>query len=308
MSATLVFTSVSKEYPIRVVSRMTGISVDTLRAWERRYHVVNPDRSARGRLYDESHVQRFLQLRDAVASGYAIGQVAALSGSELEELARCRPSPAASVASAHNEGLIAAVESFDSRRLNQELGRLAALLSPAEFVDRVVLPLMREVGARWHAGTMRVAHEHMVTEGIRSLLGAMARLNRPADSPVKILTTTPAGELHEVGIVASAMLAGARGMQVACLGPNLPADEILFAVACAKPHVVLLGLTTPEPLPASRDTVRSVADGLPAETELWLGGEGAAAVLPVDRPGSFAVADFRSLDRNLTRLQKSVVR
>src|SRR5580700_7640026 len=70
---------VSKEYPIRVVSRMTGISVDTLRAWERRYHVVTPDRSPRGRLYNESHVQRFLQLRDAVASGYAIGQVAALS-------------------------------------------------------------------------------------------------------------------------------------------------------------------------------------------------------------------------------------
>lgn len=170
---------------------MTGISVDTLRAWERRYHVVNPDRSARGRLYDESHVQRFLQLRNAVASGYAIGQVAALSGTELEELAGCRPSPAASVASAHTEALMAAVESFDVGRLNQELGRLAALLTPDELVNDVALPLMREVGVRWNAGTMRAAHEHIVTEGIRGLLGAMSRLNRPDDSQPRLLAATP---------------------------------------------------------------------------------------------------------------------
>lgn len=283
---------------------MTGISVDTLRAWERRYHVVKPDRSARGRLYDESHVQRFMQLRNAVASGYAIGQVAALSGHELEELARCKPSLAASASGTRNEALIAAVESFDTGRLNRELGRLAALLSPAEFVNQVALPVMREVGGRWHAGTMRAAHEHMLTEGILSLLGALAGLNRPAEAQPKLLATTPAGELHEIGIIAGAMLAGARGFHVACLGPNLPANEILFAIERTKPEVVLLGLTTPEPLPAAKDAVREVAAGLPSETELWLGGAGANHVMPLDRPGTIIVEDFDALEGNLTRIQR----
>ena len=72
------YAGVSKQYPIRVVSRMTGLSVDTLRAWERRYKVVSPERSAHGRLYEEADVQRFLRLRSLVGKGFAIGGVAGL--------------------------------------------------------------------------------------------------------------------------------------------------------------------------------------------------------------------------------------
>jgi len=287
---------------------MTGLSVDTLRAWERRYRAVKPGRSTRGRVYDDADVRRLLRLRALVANGYAIGQAAALSDAELDELSARKEVPSAPVPATdvQTSGALAAIEAFDGASLNEELGRLAALLSPVEFVHQVALPIMREVGDRWHSGTMQTAHEHIVTESLRNLLGAMSRLNRPSGMRVRILATTPADEHHEVGVLAAAMLAGTSGFHVTCLGPNLPASEILFAADCTEAQVVLLGLTSPEPLPATKDAVRDVAVSLPSDKELWLAGAGAARMMPMDRPGSVFLEDFYAFEQNLDRIQRSV--
>jgi len=301
----------AKQYPIRVVSRMTGVSLDTIRAWERRYKVVKPDRSARGRLYDEADVQRFMQLRFAVGKGYSISEVAALPEEELNALISAARQdvpmaspPRDSTPQSRIDAVLAAVETFDSARVNEELGRLAALLSPVDFVHQVALPLMRETGDRWHAGTLQTAHEHMVTEIVRDLLGAMARLNRPADALPGIVATTPAGELHDLAVLAATVLAGVRAFPVAYLGPNLPAEQILFAVRKFEPQVLLLGLTTPEPVSLAVDTVRAVAAGLPPDVELWLGGVGAQA-LACGQPSSVTyIGDLNALERNLSRIQR----
>ncbi len=75
-------------YPIRAVAKMTGLSVDTLRAWERRYEVVAPGRNARGRLYSDANVSRLKQLAGLVEQGHAIGTIAPLSDAELGKLIR----------------------------------------------------------------------------------------------------------------------------------------------------------------------------------------------------------------------------
>ena len=82
------------QYPIRAVSKITGISLDTLRAWERRYHAVTPERDERGRIYTEADVQRLLLLQAALGRGYAIGQVANMPDDELQALTRISQSPA----------------------------------------------------------------------------------------------------------------------------------------------------------------------------------------------------------------------
>src|SRR5512138_1466617 len=73
-------------YPIRAVSKLTGISVDTLRAWERRYRVVEPERDERGRMYSEQDVERLRLLRAAIERGHAIGRVAVLATDDLRAL------------------------------------------------------------------------------------------------------------------------------------------------------------------------------------------------------------------------------
>lgn len=298
------------QYPIRAVAKLTGITVDTLRAWERRYQAVTPDRASRGRLYNEADVRRLLLLRSALEGGHAIGQVASLSDSELQHLARApfsessapRLEPPAKTEIPELRTLLDAIESFDFAAINAELGRLALLLSPAGLVHKVILPLMQLTGENWEKGTYQIAQEHMFSACVRNLLGGLVRLQRPRSGAAKLLLATPSNELHEFGILAAAMLAVENDFQVAYLGPNLPAREILSAAEKCAAQVVVLGIMKTNATPSVRQDVEQLASGLSATTELWLGGSGATDVVDgLVRKGTFVLEDLADFERHLAR-------
>jgi sigma-B regulation protein RsbU (phosphoserine phosphatase) len=200
--------------------------------------------------------------------------------------------------------IVAAIESFDYATANTQLGNLAALLPVREFVGEVVLPLMRLVGDRWHDGTFTVAQEHMTSAILRNLMGGIVRLHAPSTQPVRILFATPSGELHEFGILAAALLAGASGFEPLYLGPNLPAREIVAAAERTSPKAVVLGITMSEPGPMTLEDLRLVARELSGDTELWLGGRGVTKALPaIRRARVFALEDLEELDAHLARLK-----
>src|SRR5208283_203078 len=298
--------------PIRAVAKLTGIPVDTLRAWERRYRAVAPDRSTRGRLYSDAEIRRLLLLRTAVEAGHAIGQVAGLPDAELQDLARARlafgnnsrPEPGPGAVNPNLQPLLDAVAALDYSATNEELSRLALLSSPAGIVHQVVLPLMRLVGENWENGTFQIAQEHMFSACLRNLLGGLVRLEKPANGASRILFTTPSGELHEFGILAAAMLAVAQGFQVAYLGPNLPAGEILPAADKCAASVVVLGIMKTNATPALKTDMTRVASELPFSTELWAGGTGAVEAFDgIARAGTYLLEDFTDFERHLSRLQ-----
>ena len=300
------------QFPIRAAAKLTGISLDTLRAWERRYNAVTPVRTERGRLYEEADIRRLLLLKSAVESGRAISQVASLSDAELEQLERGTQSfsrgpdtPAAPEAVPPElRPLVDSVTSYDYAATNEELGRLALLLRPNELVYRVVLPLMRMAGENWEKGVFQIAQEHMLSACVRNLLGGLVRLQRNGGGAGRILLTTPSGELHEFGILAAAMLAVAHEFQVAYLGPNLPALEVLLAVEQSEPQAVVLGIMKSNVTSAVRGDVDRLASELPETTELWLGGSGATAVTNgAVRDGLIVLEDLTHFERHLTRLK-----
>ena len=138
----------SVHYPIRAAAKLTGLSIDTLRAWERRYQAVTPLRAERGRAYDAGHIRRLVLLRDVVDRGHAIGQVASLENSELEELLAGpaevprtpKPAGAGQEVSDGLQPVVAAIESFDYATANAQLGRLAALLPVLGRIHSTVSP------------------------------------------------------------------------------------------------------------------------------------------------------------------------
>jgi MerR family transcriptional regulator, light-induced transcriptional regulator len=258
-------------YPIRAVAKITGLPIDTLRAWERRYQAVVPEHSARGRQYGPAQVERLLLLGQLVRRGHAIGGIASHSDKTLQDLLQNQPATAVHVQpAAILDPILAAIESFDSDRARTELSRIAAVLAPPELLYQVVLPLMREVGVRWYNGTFAIAQEHLVSGMLRNLLGSMLQLLKPRGAGVKVILATPPGEPHEFGILASAMLASMAGIEPVYLGPNLPAREIGDAAKKVGAKVVVLGITIPSE--STSNDVRVVAESMPAAAELWLGG------------------------------------
>jgi DNA-binding transcriptional MerR regulator/methylmalonyl-CoA mutase cobalamin-binding subunit len=294
-------------YPIRAVSRLTGISLDTLRAWERRYKVVTPERTDRGRLYSDAEIQRLMLLRDAVGRGHAIGQVAALNDAELKELGRHSAEVVRSAPMQEEpvglSPLIRAIENFDAAAANDEIGRLAALFPPGDLVTQVALPFMRVVGERWHSGTLSIAHEHMASAILRNLFGSMLRLYKPLEPVVKIVLATPTGELHEFGILAAAMLAAPLGLEPVYLGANLPAEEILAAAEKCGSRVIVIGLMEQSAESAALRELRRLAETAPEGMELWVGGRSLSDQPEAVRERATEIADFEVLEKQLRRLR-----
>lgn len=299
------------QYPIRAAANLTRLSIDTLRAWERRYGAVTPDRSERGRVYSEGQIRRLILLRQVVARGHAIGQVAGLGDGELEKLIE-RPVAAIkthqpdNINSSISDALlpvVSAIEEFDYAAANSHLGRLAALLPADKLVSQVVLPLMQLVGDRWHDGTMTIAQEHMTSSILRNLLGGLIRLGKSFSPSRRILFATPSGELHEFGILVAAMLAVANGFEALYLGPSLPAHEIVASAEQISARAVVLGIKAAEPAREFIEELRTVAAKLPDSRELWLGGSNVKTILAsIGNSRTVALEDFSDFEKHLARL------
>lgn len=292
-------------YPIRAVARLTGLSVDTLRAWERRYGAVTPSRDDRGRLYSEADVARLRLLQRAVAAGHSVGRIAALGDGDLRRLAEAGPSPdrpAAPVSPLDTAAFTAALQSLDTAALDREFSRLATLLPPVELVRDALLPAMRAVGDAWHRTRGGIAHEHLMASSMRHLLGSFLRLYSRPDAAVRILFATPSGERHELGILAAAMLAACHGIGVSYVGPDLPAAEIVAAADAARADVLVLGLTLSGPEAGAEGDLETIAKDLPRRTELWVGGAGVSRHAAALGGRALEMPDFDVYLQHLQRL------
>lgn len=296
-------------YPIRAVSKLTGISVDTLRAWERRYAVVEPERDERGRLYSEPDVERLRLLRQLVEQGHAIGRVAALTSDELRALLTRGPDPVpydgpTPAAPSDLALLVGAVERFDAPALRRELSRLAAILPARTLAREVALPLLQHVGEGWHEGRYGVAQEHLLTAELRSLIGALARLHAVPEGAPRLVLATPSGEQHELGTLVAALVASGSGFQAFYLGPGLPPAEVVAAARRVAPRAVVLGYTGVESAPEALAALVEVARTLPAAVECWVGGAGvAAAARSPAGDRVLLLEDLDAYERQLGRLR-----
>lgn len=294
--------STNANLPLRTVSQLTGLSPDILRAWEKRYQVVRPVRGPRGtRLYSGDDVAHLRLLAGAVAAGRSIGDVARLDRGELEQLVASRIEPAAhdapTTAADPGAAVVAqaleAIELFDSLRLHRLLADALVGLGIARFVDRIAMPLLREVGELWGRGQLSVADEHLVSGVLRGLLSGVLHTRGPNDGP-RILIAMPGGEQHEFGGLVAALIAANAGLDVIYLGANTPGADIADAAERCGARMVLLGIVNAENSDRAVGEVRALTARLPITTDVALGGSAAADVAA--RVGISSVRVFATLD------------
>jgi DNA-binding transcriptional MerR regulator len=295
-------------YPIRAVSKLTGIAIDTLRAWERRHRAVTPVRDDRGRMYTDADIARLRLLRGAVERGHSIGRLAGLGDAELRRLVVTADANAASALAPTQRtpldtpALITALQKYDATAIDQQISRLAAVLPPLELLRDVLMPVLAHVGDQWHRGPARIAHEHLMSSTMRNILGSFLRLYARADVSTRLLFATPAGERHEIGTLGAAMLAASSGLGVAYLGPDLPAREIVESVRPAGAQVLVLGLTATVVRKATERELRTIVHDLPRDVELWAGGRGAVRRAAIISARGLVLPDYNAYQQELGRI------
>ena len=298
----------SSTYPISAVSRLTGIPLDTLRAWERRYRVVTPKRSDRGRVYTENQVKRLMLLRQAVESGHAIGQAAKLQDQSLRELldrttSLTQTEGRRQVSEDSLALVLHAIDKYDYALADRELNRMTtAIASARNLVHEVSLPLMRTIGERWHRGKCSIAQEHMLTSLLSALLSSFIRTYTPSHPPARVLFATPRDERHGFPNLAAALLTAAGGLGVIPLGTDLPKEDIVMAARKSGASALLLSVSkTPDA--ELRDDILYIARKAPRSTDLWFGGAPELFLQNITEGSRWRVLyDFPALERELIGL------
>lgn len=284
---------------IGALARATGIPVETLRTWESRYGFPMPERKPSGhRLYPASSVARLRRIAEALARGHRAGQVVAVSEKDLSRLLDLTPDaappggPSPTMAGGEEADLLGLVERFDAERLTRVLLGDWARLSPFEFLEARVGPLLRAVGSAWEAGRLEIRHEHFASERIGDLLRTLRLpFEERARGPLVVMATLP-GESHGLGLQMAALVLARAGCRLLYLGTEVPPAEMLQLTRDLPARALALSVSLASQGPGMVKHLRSLRDKLPRRATLLVGGDGAPRALP--RAAVFH--DLRGLD------------
>ena len=288
-------------YQIAAVARLTGLSTDTIRVWERRYGLVTPQRDAAGiRRYADVDIARLQRARRATEAGHPIRIVAAMSDEQITTLLERDAVPGVAqhdpITGSIVTAVLGAIREGDAPRARRTVRNASLLLEPRDVVLDVFVPLMEELGRLWEGGEIAVWQEHLLSDIVSSATGTIGRTtNEPAERG--FIFATPPGELHALGIAFAAMLAAGRGRSSNNLGPNVPASELVAAVRRLRAQCVVIGTARSATTAAAMAPfVEELERDLPSGVALWIGGPADAHVATTSRARCIpTLAEFADL-------------
>ncbi len=263
------------------LSRRVGVSDHLLRAWETRYGLLRPTRSAGGyRLYSQADAGRIRRMQAHLAAGLSAAEAAQAVLAEVAvgaaEPGAAEPGAAAPAGSAEvtelSRSLRTALDALDEPAAQAVLDRLLSDLSVPTVLRDVVLPYLGELGARWQAGTASVAQEHFASFVIRGRLAGLARGWGSGRGPRAVLAC-PSQELHDLALMVFGIMLNRQGWRIDYLGTSTPIEELARAAETTRPDLVVLASSAPEVLEPLRVELADLAARFP----LALAGAGASA-------------------------------
>jgi MerR family transcriptional regulator, light-induced transcriptional regulator len=278
------------------LSRRSGVSAELLRAWERRYGLLQPERSSGGfRLYGPDDQERIRLMQSHLARGISAAEAArlALAGQEASD-DEAGPDPRTSPDDAVAR-LTGALDAFDEMQAHAVVDGLLARFTIDTVVRDVVLPYLQQLGDRWARGEVSVAQEHYASALLRGRLLGLARGWGRGVGPRVVLAGAP-GEQHDLGLIAFGLALRARGWSVTFLGPDTPIGDVAAVAARLEPALVVVTATVPGRLAPIASELRELGKVAP----LAVAGAGADSTTALQIGASLLEGDPVSAAEALT--------
>jgi len=260
-------------YTIKHAAARAGISVELLRAWERRYGIVEPIRTPAGyRLYDDDAIARIRAMRRLIGSGWSprlAAHAVVEQGPSAADAMVDAPEIAADVTAEANgpsaelaERFVAAAATLDGTAVDAVLDDMFGRGSFERVIDELVLPAVVALGQAWAERRISVAAEHAASHAVVRRLGAAleaAGMNPPPQGSVMV--GLPAGSRHDIGALAFAAALRRAGLPVVYLGADLPTEDWISATREARAAVI--GVVTPADVASARSLVAQLGAANP---------------------------------------------
>lgn len=264
-------------YTIKQAAARSGVPVQLLRAWERRYGVVEPTRASSGyRLYDEVAIARLRAMRTLMDEGWAPSTAAAhireLDGAAIAEIlgrsaidqgAR-RSASASGDPEQLSDAFVVSAGRLDESAVEQVLDDMFARGTFEQVTTDLVMPALVALGDGWAQGKLDVAAEHAASGAVQRRLGlAFMAAGVPDKGDNLVLVGMPPGARHDLGALAFATAARRAGVTVRFLGPDLPVEDWIEAVVRTSPRAVVVGVVIATDVEPATEVARAIRAAAP---------------------------------------------
>jgi MerR family transcriptional regulator, light-induced transcriptional regulator len=240
--------------PIRTVSLLTGVNTATLRAWERRYKLITPQRTPKGhRLYTPQEVERINQILELANQGISVSHIKPLLDQATEAVADLPATNIDDTWENYQLKMKTAIENFDEPALDSTYND-ALSLYPVDLVNqRLTRPLLHLLGERRKKRETGTIEERFFSVYLRNKLGArIHHVHQRTNGQMLLLGCLP-GEQQEIGLLFFALAAVTAGFRVLTLGADTPLQQIP-AVLDRQNCAALILSSSSKPL---RDTIKT---------------------------------------------------
>ncbi|MBS2211462.1 MerR family transcriptional regulator [Carboxylicivirga mesophila] len=261
-------------YSIKDLEKISGIKAHTIRIWERRYNLIEPQRTSTNiRYYDDDDLKRILNVSILNQNGYKISKIADMTEEQLRErvIDLCLDTRNTDV---QIESLLVAMLEMDESKFTNVLTNSIIKLGFEATVEVILFPFLDRIGILWQAGTINPAQEHFISNLIRQKLivaidNEMQNFIPKADKTIVFFL--PENELHEIGLLFYSLIARKEGFSVIYLGASVPVEDLKVVFDVRKADAMFTSFVSAGKKEDIEAVMKGIEERVPAVTSFVTG-------------------------------------
>lgn len=278
------------KYSIKELERLSGIKAHTIRIWEKRYRLIEPDRTpANVRFYSDNDLKKIINVSLLNNNGIKISQIADLSHDQLIEkvfeLSQKKTSDDLYI----NQMIVSMID-LDEELFEAMLAKLQQTFGMERAIAEVIYPFLDRIGILWQTGNITPAQEHFVSNLVRQkIIVAIDSLPLPSKSAKSAVLFLPEHELHELGLLYCHYVLRKAGLRVIYLGQMVPYEDLRSIGESLRPHMFVTSMIAERPPKELQNYFNTLCKDFPGSMVIATGG--AVARIALAFPPNFRLAD-----------------
>ena len=223
-------------YSIADLEKLSGVKAHTIRIWEKRYNIVEPNRTDSNiRFYDDFQLKRILNISFLIRQGLKISKIAKLNNEDIESKVR-EKSAVSSDSELFINDIIVSTLTFDKELFESTFAKSLKVFGFENFYEKVIIPSLNKIGFLWSSGELFPAQEHFLSNLLKQKLYAMLDSTSPQiKSDKTVLLFLPPWESHDFALIFSDIVLQSLGFNVINIGKSISTESIYECIKKIQP-------------------------------------------------------------------------
>jgi MerR family transcriptional regulator, light-induced transcriptional regulator len=260
------------KYSIKELEQLSGIKAHTIRIWEKRHQLIEPQRTNTNiRFYSDEDLKKIINVSLLNSNGLKISKIAGMSADEMSkkiiELSETKPE-----ASVHIDQLVIGMVELDEEKFEKILSGLVLRFGFEKTMVEVIYPFLEKIGILWQTHHINPAQEHFISNLIRQkVIVAIDSLPIPSRVAKGVMLFLPEHELHEISLLFSHYRFRKAGFRTYYLGQTVPLNDLKAAFQIHLPQTLITSITSPLTRNSRENYIEKLATSFP-DSKILLAG------------------------------------